>query len=125
MKMTKRGVPLTRASETMTEAQFFSWIRSGIRRMSLRWRPRNEVLRDHRRPYTGENKRTKWEYSCNSCKQWFIMKDIEVDHIVKCGSIKTFDDVGTFLERLLCEKDGYQVLCKECHLKKTNERHVR
>lgn len=121
MKTTKRGVPLTRASESLTEAQFFSWIRSSLRRLSLRWKPRIEVLKDNRRPYTGESKRTKWEYSCADCKKWFLMKDIEVDHVVPAGSLKSFNDIGPFVERLLCEKDGYQVLCKVCHLKRTNE----
>ena len=53
------------------------------------------------------------------CNTWHIMKNIQVDHIIECGSIKSFEDIGPFLERLLCEKSGFQVLCLDCHRKKT------
>lgn len=119
MKYSKRGVPLTRNSETMTEAQFFSMIRSHARRLSIKWRPRNDILKENRRPYIGPSKIRKWEYSCSMCNYWFNKTDIEVDHIVECGSIRSFEDIGPFYERLLIEKDGYVVLCKSCHLVKT------
>lgn len=121
-KTTKRGVPLTRENETKTEAQFFSMIRSHARRLSIRWKPRAEVLKEVRRVYKGLNKRQKWEYQCNKCKQWFAQKQIEVDHIIPCGSIKCFTDIGPFYERMLVEKSGYQVLCKPCHLIKSKSK---
>jgi hypothetical protein len=121
MKHSKRGVPLTRCSETMTEKAFFSWIRSHARRLSLKWKPRSDFLKEHRRPYIGDNKRTKWEYQCRDCLGWFIQKNIEVNHIIQCGSITCFGEIGGFYERLLCEKDGYEILCKECHRRLTNK----
>ena len=120
-KYTKRGVPLIRNAETMTESQFFSWLRSALRRLSIRWKPRTEFLKEIRRSYTGTNKKIKWEYPCKICKKWFIMKNVEVDHIVPCGSLKSFDDIGGFCDRLFIEKDGYQLLCKECHNMKTHK----
>lgn len=120
-KYSKRGVPLTRCSETMTEAQFFSWIRSHARKLSIKWKPRTNFLKENRMPYVGPNRRAKWGYRCRNCLGFFIRKDIEVNHLIACGSIKCFEDIGGFYERLLCEKDGYEILCKGCHRKTTNK----
>lgn len=106
-------------SGTLSSAGFFGMIRSALRRLSIRWKPRSEYLMEVRRPCTGRG-RSKFEYQCQSCKRWFIRAHIEVDHIVPCGSLRSFDDIGSFVQRLLCEKDGFRALCKECHLEKTN-----
>lgn len=117
MKYSKRGIPLTRCSETMTEAAFFSWIRSHARRLSIRWKPRTDFLISVRRIAENvSNKRIKWEYNCNHCKEWFALKHIEVDHIIPVGSLQSFEDIGQFYERLLVEKEGYRCFCKGCHL---------
>ena len=120
MKTTKKGVPLTRCSETKTESQFFGWIRSHARRLSIMWKPKNDYLLTVRRKYTGKNKRTKFEYQCQICKKWVTRKEYEVDHIIPCGSLTCFSDIGIFYEKLLCEVDGYRGLCKSCHLEITN-----
>lgn len=109
----------TRNSGTMTESAFWSWIRSTLRNRSIYWKPRQEILKENRREYKGSNKRQKWEYQCNSCKDWFSQKEIDIDHIIECGNFSK-DTAGEFIERLFCEKEGLQILCKEnCHKKKT------
>ena len=50
-----------------------------------------------------------------------MQKETQVDHIVSCGSLRSFEDLPGFTERLLCETSGLQVVCKKCHQKKTNE----
>lgn len=52
-----------------------------------------------------------------------MRKDVEVDHVVPCGSIKGYEDIGPWIERQTVEDiNGFQVLCKaKCHLKKTNK----
>lgn len=112
---TARGKELTRCSNTMTEAQFFSWILSNARRLTLRWKPRGDCLLEARRPYKGPNKRQQWEYNCSICNGWFSAKEVEADHIVPCGGIKSFDGIQGWYERALVEKEGFRVLCKECH----------
>lgn len=105
----------------MTEAAFFGWLRSQLRRASLRWRPRAEALKAARRKYVGPNKQQKWEYKCSQCGNWFKGKDVEVDHIVPCGELTCFEQLGAFGERLFVEVGGYQVLCKaNCHHGKTH-----
>ncbi len=114
--------PKTRASGTLTESAFWSMIRSHLRRLSLRWRPRNEYLISVRKPNDGsQDKRTKFIYRCELCNSWFARKDVEIDHKVECGSLKCADDVGSFIERLLVEAHGYRLLCKGCHQGHTNE----
>lgn len=102
----------------MTESAFWSFIRSALRQKSRWWKPIQEVKKAAKRPYKGSNKRQKFEYQCSDCKDWFIEKMVEVDHIVEAGSLKSGDDVKGFIERLFCEKDGLRVLCKPCHVKR-------
>lgn len=115
-------VPLTRAGETWSEAKFWSFIRSNIRKMSMKWPPIRQVKMAARRPYTGENKRQKFEYLCSMCKEWYSDKETAVDHIVPCGSLRSFLDAAIFLERLLCEAIGLRVLCEKCHNKVTHQK---
>jgi 5-methylcytosine-specific restriction endonuclease McrA len=72
-----------------------------------------------RRPYKGPSKRQKFEYLCNECRGWFPDKKINVDHIHPAGSLNCADDLPGFVERLFVEVEGLQVLCSNCHDKKT------
>ena len=119
-KPKKEKVPRTRASGTMTESAFWGWIRSALRRRTVYWKPVSDAKHAARRPYTGENKRQKYEYQCAECQHWFPDKNVEVDHITPAGSLKSSDDLKAFVERLFCEADGLRVLCKDCHYKITN-----
>jgi 5-methylcytosine-specific restriction endonuclease McrA len=80
-----------------------------------------------RRAYRGPNKQMKWEYLCAHCKGWFPDKETQVDHVVPVGSLRSFEDVGSFAQRLLFpSNDELQVLCKADHQAKTNrERELR
>ncbi|QDP52401.1 MAG: hypothetical protein Unbinned96contig1001_18 [Prokaryotic dsDNA virus sp.] len=115
-----RGVK-TRAGGTWTEARYWSFIRSALRRSWSKYPVRFQVLQDARRVYTGIDKRTKWEYECADCKGWFKTKEVEVDHIESAGSLKKYEDLAGFCERLFCEKDNLRVLCKPCHKLRTQK----
>jgi hypothetical protein len=80
----------------------------------------HKAVESRKRPNQSSNKKFKWEYQCDSCKQWYYLKQVERDHIVPCGSLRSFDDIGPFVERMLCEIDGWGVLCVKCHRKRTN-----
>ena len=114
-------VPKTRASKTWTEAAFWGFIRSGLRRMSRRWRPLvQDALNTARRPsQSKKNPRLKWQFNCAKCGGWFSRKNVEVDHIVEVGTLSCAAEAGAHIERLFCEVDGLQVLCKKCHARKT------
>jgi 5-methylcytosine-specific restriction endonuclease McrA len=47
-------------------------------------------------------------------------KETQVDHIVPAGKLSSYKDIAGFCKRLFCEADGMQVLCVDCHQKKTN-----
>lgn len=102
-----------------TEARFWSFVRSALRRAWTKWPPKYEVLAENKRVVTG--KRHKAEYKCAECKKWFKQSEVSVDHITPAGSLRNWDDVPKFAERLFCGKDELQVLCTSCHNEKTRE----
>jgi 5-methylcytosine-specific restriction endonuclease McrA len=103
----------------MSEAAFWSFIRSALRQKSRWWKPISMCKLNARRLYKGPNKRQKYEYQCKKCKGWFPEKQINVDHVKPAGSLNSAQDLPGFVERLFCEQDNLQVLCTTCHDKKT------
>lgn len=111
-----------RNAGTLTESAFWSLIRSTLRQKSRWWKPIALAKQRAKRAYKGTNKRQKFEYQCNMCKNWFPEKDINVDHIIPAGTLLSAQDLPGFVERLFCEVEGLQVLCSKCHdLKTKNE----
>ena len=128
-----RRVERTRNGGTWTEAQFWGRIRSALRRISMYYKPIQDAKNRARKTVKG--KRWKYEYQCASCKKWFKAKEVEVDHLIPAGSLRSSDDLKGFVERLFCEDpNSYQVLCKSkknslgkitkqgCHNKKTQSK---
>lgn len=108
-----------------TDSRYWSFIRSALRRAWVKYPINHKVREDARRPYKGPDKRTKWEFQCNHCNEWFKSKEIQVDHIKPAGSLKRYEDLPAFVSTLFCSKDNLQVLCKECHNIKTQEERKR
>lgn len=114
-------VARTRNLGTWTEAMFFGRIRSALRKMSMYWKPANQALKDASRPAPAGS-RHKNEYRCAECGKWWKRKEVQVDHKVPCGSLRSWDDLPRFCQLLFVENpNGYDVLCKPCHLVKTKE----
>ena len=82
-------------------------------------------MNEARVPYEGPNKRQKWEYVCAKCGWTYKATEVQIDHIIPCGTLKSYDDLPGFVERLFCEVEGFQVLCKPCHQEITNEERKR
>lgn len=112
----RKLVPRTRGGGRYTEAGFWAFVRSGLRQKWSRWGPRYDALEAARRKSKSDNKRLKWEFQCSRCKCWFPQKEVEVDHLIACGSLKSWDDIAGFAKRLFVEQDMLRVLCKPCHL---------
>lgn len=108
-----RTVERTRNGGQWTESRYFGFIRSALRAAFQRWGPKHQCKLAAK---TGYN-----QYTCAACEETFGSKDIQVDHIVPAGSLTKFEDLPEFVERMFCEVDGFQVLCKPCHQIKTNE----
>jgi 5-methylcytosine-specific restriction endonuclease McrA len=117
VKKTRQRVPRTRAGETWTESRYWQFIRSALRQAFNRYPAKFQARKQAERRVKG--KRHKYEYQCAACGKWFKAKEIQVDHIEPAGSLKEYGDLAGFVERLFCEADGMQVMCKECHNTKT------
>lgn len=117
----KVRVPRTRNNGTMTEAMFFQWLRSKLRRASMYWKPISQARKDAQVSYKGPNKRRKYSYVCAKCHKEFSATGVKVHHKVDAGSLNSFDDLSRFAERLFVEKDGLIVLCSSCHNKHHNK----
>lgn len=108
-----RTVERTRNGGTWTEARYFGFIRSALRAAFMKWGPKNAAKLNAK---IGHN-----QYVCAECEGVFGNKDVQVDHIEPCGSLKDYGDLPGFVERMFCEVEGFQLLCKGCHQTKTNE----
>lgn len=104
-----------------------------LRRLSMKWPPRNRVKIAGRReyyrikadgtPYKSPN----YEYPCSKCKGWFPDKHVQMDHVhpvvnPKDSNLYTEEEfIGKFAVSLLAYEDGWQVLCTKCHDEKTRK----
>ena len=118
------AAPKTRNSNTWTEGQFNSFIKSMLRRGSTRWGPKYGCKKAarHSEKLPNDKGRLVFHSKCASCNEIHPETTCAVDHINPVinpsTGFTTWDDV---IERLFCELDNLQVLCKPCHDKKTQE----
>jgi 5-methylcytosine-specific restriction endonuclease McrA len=118
------GGPKTRNGGRMTEAAFTSFIKGNLRRVTTRWAPIPETLKKART--------RRGFYLCNGCKEEVPastrdergkrVKNALVDHIEPIidpavGWV-SWDET---INRMFCEAENLQVLCHECHKKKSDE----
>ena len=88
------------------------WIMNCIRRASYRFPPRWAAKVSARIE--------RGQYECNSCKKIFKDKEIELDHIEPVNDpVLGFTTWDEFIRRMFPDESGFQVLCTECHLKKS------
>ena len=61
-------------------------------------------------------------YSCMICSEDFLMKDIQIDHIIPIvpyGMKKLDMSLDHYADKIFCDPDNLQPLCKDCHHKKS------
>lgn len=104
-----------------TEGRYRSFLTSILRSGSRKWGPIHS---------TKSNARvSRGKYKCAGCKKTVgaskvingkRQPNVFVDHINPVVDPKTgFTTWDDFIERLYCEEDNLQVLCRDCHDKKT------
>jgi len=116
------AVAKTRNGEQWTEGQFNSFIKSMLRRGSTRWGPKYACKKAarHSEKLPNEKGRLVFHSLCASCNQVFPETTCAVDHIQPVvDPYVGFQGWDTLIERLFCEVDNLQVLCKPCHDRKT------
>jgi len=84
-----------------------TWVKGVLRSASFRWKPRGEALKLARVE--------RGKYLCKMCGDLFGPKEIILDHIEPVVDPKAgFTGFDSFIERLFCDVEGFQVLCKVC-----------
>ena len=106
-----------------TEARYRSFVKSALRSASQRWPPKFHSLNEACTvaKINVKTGRMAKHYKCNQCKNDFPAKEVEVNHIlpvVPTSGFTTWDEV---IERMFCEKEGLEVVCKPCHKAITKE----
>ena len=101
-----------------TEARFNSFVTSALRAAFRRWQPKYTTLKrsfveSRINPKSG---RIAKHYRCNACGNSFPQLQVQIDHVEPIGRGLSWNK---FIERLFCEAENLQVLCKVCHKEKT------
>jgi len=123
--MTKRT---TYNSGAWTEGRFNSFIASTLRSGARRWQPKYDTLNAAKteKKINHKSGRMAQHYQCELCANEFTQKDMEVDHIKPVVDPKkgftTWDD---FIDRLFCESNNLQAVCKPCHKEKTKKEKIK
>ena len=107
-----------------TPARKKAFIVSVLRSGSRRWPPKYETLNEAKteKKTNKLSGRPAQHFLCRKCKKDFPAKMVQVDHIEPIVTpSEGFVDWNTFIDRLFCERDNLQVLCKTCHSKKTKK----
>ena len=112
-------VARTRAGGKWTEARYWAFIRSTLRHAWMKYPVKHDYKTRVRSEVEGQKHR--FEYPCEECGGEFPDKEVQVDHIKPAGSLNNAKDLPGFVTRLFCEEDNLQILCSDCHKKKTAE----
>ena len=132
--MAKRGV--INPTYGCTDAMFFGKIRSMLRKQWRHSQPYRDALKRAKIPYLHPGRR-KFSIKCEQCGDEYALQErieigktktgnikevlaYQIDHKIDAGSLKCFDDLSGFAERLFCSADYLQVLCYTCHKEKTH-----
>lgn len=82
-----------------------------LRRISWKW------------PAFGEAKRRarvdRGQYLCAACGNIYRAKEVHLDHIDPVIALTGYVSLDIYCERLFCGVENLQVLCLNCHDKKT------
>lgn len=90
----------------------YAFAKSALRRASTYWYAMKEAEATARV--------SRGLYKCAMCLELFKRKEIQRDHIQPVVSTNgEKNDFNTYIETLFCEPENIQILCKPCHLSKS------
>jgi hypothetical protein len=97
------------------DSQKKSFIMNTLRRGTYRWYGRWQALNNAK---IGRN-----EYFCQieTCGVIGPKRDFQLDHKLPVVITSGWDSWENVLDRMFCDADGYQNICKACHAIKTAE----
>lgn len=121
--MARPSGEMTRCDGAWTESKFNNFIRNQLRSGTRKWAPIQKVKKE-------ANVR-RGVYLCAGCKKEVPnttkegrarKTNIFVDHINPIVNPETgFVSYDEYINRMFCEKENLQLLCKKCHDVKTKE----
>jgi hypothetical protein len=90
-----------------------TWAKGQLRRASLKWPAKEEAFR--------RSRTERGVYECNWCKRGFSRQEVVADHINPVRALDSDKELNwnDFIQNLLCDVEGYQIMCKPCHELKT------
>lgn len=117
----EKGSMIKSPIKNWSNAKFKGWIISLLRRGTLRWPPRSEVLREARtqRKINEASGRLAQHYKCAICNGEFVLKSVQVNHKDAVITSEGFTTWDNYIERMFCSYDKLEVLCKNCHQETT------
>lgn len=111
-----------------TKAQFMSFVRGGIRRGLWERNPlKLQFVKDKRervplgKKTVSNPKGEVWGGRCEVCDNLFKTSDLQVDHIKGNHSLKTIEDLESFVQAMIFidPDEDLQMICKPCHKAKS------
>ncbi|MFZ2190079.1 MAG: HNH endonuclease signature motif containing protein [Candidatus Magasanikiibacteriota bacterium] len=111
---------MTEWSPARKKAFIVSVLRSGTQRYPPKYLTLNEAKTEKK--INKKSGRLAQHFQCAECLGDFPAKDIQCDHINPVVDPKQgFVSWDVYIERLYCEKENFQILCKPCHLIKSQQ----
>jgi 5-methylcytosine-specific restriction endonuclease McrA len=107
-----------------TDARFRSFVTSALRAASRRWPVKYKALKAAfaGRQVNAKTGKLAMHYKCAKCKKLFVAADVQVDHVQPVVDPKKgFVGWDVYIDRMFCEIENLQVLCKPCHKIKTDQ----
>ena len=112
----------TKNSGRWTDARFKSFIKSLLRAGTMRWGPKYDAIKLAfvKRAINKKTGKLCKLHKCASCSDLFPQSAVKVDHILPVVDPKVgFTTWDSYIARMFCEVENFQVLCVYCHDKKT------
>ena len=112
----------TRCGGRWTEAKWKSFIKNQLRGATRKWAPISDCL--------SKARTRRGYYKCEGCKKEVTattkegrtrVRNVFVDHIEPIVPVTGWVSWDSCIERMFCEGDNLQLLCKACHDVKSKE----
>lgn len=117
----RKDIPRPRNGGQWTEAKFHAFVKGALRKAM--WPAKfaaikQAYVKDGINPETGRKCKL---HRCEDCKELFPQKGVQADHKIPVVGPEGFVSWDEYIKRLFCEKEGFRILCKECHYKVTQQ----
>lgn len=106
-----------------TEAKYFQWIRGAMRKAWCRHPVKVSYMNLHRFKaplgkvtFKAPNGQMIWATKCETCGHTFKVGMTEVDHVVRAGGCKSWEEFNPWIKSLLhINHNSLAIICKHCH----------